>query len=117
LIKLKYNVIIVRSLGIFLTNVGRSRQMLENSLHILQMNFRMIKIESANDISFLDSGCSNHITGNKDLFSSIDTSIQFELKLGNDCKVTVNGKGVVLVYTKNNQRRNIDDVYFVIGLK
>jgi hypothetical protein len=42
------------------------------------------------------------MTGNKDLFSSIDTSIQSEEKLGNDCKVTINGKGVVPVYTKNN---------------
>jgi hypothetical protein len=73
--------------------------------------------ESANDILFLDSGCSNHMTSNKDLFSSIDTSIQSEVKLGNDCKVTVNGKGVVPIYTKNNHRRNIDDVYFVPGLK
>ncbi len=29
-----------------------------------------------NDVWFLDSGCGNHMTGNKDLFSSIDTSIQ-----------------------------------------
>jgi hypothetical protein len=73
--------------------------------------------ESANDIWFLDSGCSNHMTGSKDLFSSTDTCIQSEVKLGNDCKVTINGKGVVSVYTKNNQRRNIDDVYFMPSLK
>ena len=73
--------------------------------------------ESANDVWFLDSGCSNHMTGNKDLFSSIDTSIQSEVKLGNDCKVTVNGKGVVPVYTKKNEKRNMNDVYFVSGLK
>jgi hypothetical protein len=73
--------------------------------------------ESTNDILFLDSGCSNHMTHNKDLFLFIDNSIQCEVKLGNDCKVTVNGKGVVPVYTKNNQRKNIDDVYFVRGLK
>jgi hypothetical protein len=73
--------------------------------------------ESTNDVWFLDSGCSNHMTGNKDLFSSIDTSIQSEVKLRNDCKVTVNGKGVVPVYTKDNQKINIDDVYFVPCLK
>jgi len=73
--------------------------------------------ESANDVWFLDSGCSNHMTGNKDLFSSIDTSIQYEVKLGNDCKVTVSGKGVVPVYTKNNEKMNMYDVYFVPGLR
>ena len=73
--------------------------------------------ECENDIWFLDSGCSNHMTGNKDLFSFIDNSIQFEVKLGNDYKVIVNGKGVVPIYTKDNQKRNIDEVYFVPGLK
>jgi hypothetical protein len=43
MINLKFNVIIVRSLGILLTNVGRSRKMLESSLHISKMSLRMIK--------------------------------------------------------------------------
>jgi len=73
--------------------------------------------ESANDVWFLDSGCSNHMTRNKDLFSSIDKSIQSEVKLGNDCKVTVSGKGVVPVYTKKNEKMNMYDVYFVPGLR
>jgi hypothetical protein len=51
--------------------------------------------ESANDIWFSDSGCSNHMTSNRDSFSSIDTSIQSEVKLGNDIKVRVNGRGIV----------------------
>ena len=40
----KFNVIIARSLGTMLTNAGRSREMLESSLHILQRNLRLIKI-------------------------------------------------------------------------
>jgi hypothetical protein len=73
--------------------------------------------ESSNDVWFLDNGCSNHMTGNKNLFSSLDTNIQSEVKLGNDSKVRVNGKGVILVYTKNDERRKIDDVYYVPGMK
>ena len=42
--------------------------------------------ESSKYIWFLDSACSNHMTGNKELLSSLDTSIQSEVKLGNDCK-------------------------------
>jgi hypothetical protein len=37
--------------------------------------------------------------------------------LGNDCKVRVNGKGVIPIYTKNDERRKIDDVYYVPGMK
>ena len=67
-------------------------------------------------IWFLDSACSNNMTRNKKLFSSLDTSIQSEVKLGNECKVKVNGKGVIVVYSKNGERRTIHDVYYVPGL-
>ena len=73
--------------------------------------------ESSKDIWFLDSACSNHMTKNKELFSSLEyTSIQFEVKLGNDSKVKVNGKGVIFVYAKNGEIITIHDVYYVPGL-
>ena len=37
--------------------------------------------------------------------------------MGNDCKVRFNGKGVILVYTKNDERRKIYDVYYVPRMK
>lgn len=73
--------------------------------------------ESSSDIWFLDSGCSNHMTRNKDLFTSLDDSIQFEVNLGNDSKVPIMGKGVINVLTKNGERRLILDVYFMPRLK
>ena len=63
--------------------------------------------ESSKDIWFLDSACSNHMTGSKELFSSLDTSIQSEVNLGNDCKVKVNGKSVIVVYAKDGKTRTI----------
>ena len=51
------------------------------------------------------------------MFSNLDTSIQFEVKLGNDNKVCVKGKGMIGVYTRNGERRTIDDVYYVPSLK
>ena len=56
------------------------------------------------------------MTGNKELFSSLDTSIQSEVKLGNECKVKFNGKGVIVVYAKDGKRRTIHDIYYVPGL-
>jgi hypothetical protein len=57
------------------------------------------------------------MTGNKKLFSSLDTNIQVEVNLGNDCKVRVNCKCVIHVYTKNDERTKIDDVYYISGMK
>ena len=58
---------------------------------------------------------SSQMNGNNELFSSLETSIQCEVKLGNDCKVKVNGKGVIAVYAKDGKRRTIHDVYYVPG--
>ena len=56
------------------------------------------------------------MTGKKDQFSNIDTTIESEFKFGNDNKVCVIGKGAIGVYTRNGERRTIDDVYCVPSL-
>jgi hypothetical protein len=39
------------------------------------------------ELWLLDSGCNNHMIGNKELISSIDTSIKFEITLDDDSQV------------------------------
>ena len=48
--------------------------------------------ESPSDIWYLDSGRSNHMIGNLNLFSSLDNSVQTDVTLGNNDQVTVLGK-------------------------
>lgn len=57
------------------------------------------------------------MAGNKYLFFNLGTIIQFEVKLDNDNKVFVKGKWVIFVYTRDGDRRQIDDVYYVPSLK
>jgi hypothetical protein len=48
--------------------------------------------ESSCDTWYLDSGCSNHMIGNLELFSSLDISFQTKVRLGIsgiDIQVTV----------------------------
>lgn len=73
--------------------------------------------ESEKDIWFLDSGCSNHMTGNLEMFSSLDESVKSDVTLGNDNKVSVMGKGSVNILTKMGEKKYISDVYFAPGLK
>jgi len=65
----------------------------------------------------LDSGCSNHMTGNKKFFSSLDYTATTEIKLGDHTPVFAQGKGYVPVLTKHNQRKVIQDVFYVPNLK
>jgi hypothetical protein len=57
------------------------------------------------------------MTGNKKIFSSIDSSIQYEITLGDDYHVKVLGKGVVSVLTKQNEKRYILGVLYVPNLR
>ena len=50
---------------------------------------------------YLDSGCRNHITGNLNLFSSLENSVQTDVTLGNNVQVTILGKGTVGILTKH----------------
>jgi hypothetical protein len=65
----------------------------------------------------LENSGSNHMTGNKDLISSMDTSIKSEITLRGDSQVKDLGKGIVFVLTKHDQKKDIHYVYYVPNLK
>ena len=67
--------------------------------------------EIPHDIWYLDSGCNNHMTGNLNLFSNLEKSVQTYVQ------VTVLRKGNVGILTKQGGSKFILDVYHVEGLK
>eukprot|EP00253_Pinus_taeda_P033571 PITA_33571 len=69
------------------------------------------------DIWFLDSGCSNHMTGKLALFSALDQSVKSQVTLGTDSKISVMGKGEVKIFTKKGERKTIAYVYYVPGMR
>ncbi|XP_073220720.1 uncharacterized protein [Cicer arietinum] len=68
------------------------------------------------EVWFLDSGCSNHMTGNKGWFSNLEEGFCQTVKLGNDMKMNVVAKGNVRMQV-NGVTQVISDVYFVPELK
>eukprot|EP00253_Pinus_taeda_P036572 PITA_36572 len=69
------------------------------------------------DIWFLDSGCSNHMIGNIALFFALDQSVKSQVTLGTDSKISVMGKGEVKIFTKKGEKKTIEDVYYVPGMR
>lgn len=65
---------------------------------------------------FVDSGCSNHMTGNKEIFVELDESINNQVILGDGKAEKIQGKGVVAINTKTGQQRYIHDVLYVPNL-
>lgn len=53
-----------------------------------------VDLKEEKDKWFLDSGCSNLMSGIKDLFSHLDENFHHTVKLGNDTCIAVMGNGV-----------------------
>ena len=45
----------------------------------------------------VDSGCTNHMTGNEGLFSNLDKSVKSKVRIGNGERIEVEGKGDVVL--------------------
>ncbi len=73
--------------------------------------------EGSLEVWYLDSGCSNHMSGNETLFSFIDKSSKSEIKMGNNGTLLVVGKGSIMVCTKQGEKKEIKNVYFSPGMK
>ena len=69
------------------------------------------------EVWYLDSGCSNHMSGNESLFSFIDKTFKSEIKMGNNGTLPTVGKGFIMVRTKKGEKKKIQNVYFALGMK
>ena len=57
------------------------------------MSYAELNRSRREDVWFLDSGCRNHMCANKEWFSDFDEEFQQSVKLGNNFKMAVLGKG------------------------
>lgn len=82
---------------------------------VLMAHVDMIK-EEEEHVWFLDSGCSNHMCGTREWFIEFDGSFRQNVKLGDDRRMMVEGKGSLRLEI-NGTIRVITSVYFVPGLR
>uniref|UniRef100_A0A3Q7HCA8 Uncharacterized protein n=1 Tax=Solanum lycopersicum TaxID=4081 RepID=A0A3Q7HCA8_SOLLC len=58
-----------------------------------------VENQTPKDVWFLDSGCSNHMSGTKSLFKDLDESKKSDVRLGHNKKIQVEGEGTVSIMT------------------
>ncbi|XP_058765061.1 uncharacterized protein LOC131638517 [Vicia villosa] len=61
----------------------------------------------------LDSGCSNHMTGNKNWFTKLDESVKKVIKFADGRHVRLGGKGNIYVVRNDGRKANIIDMLYV----
>lgn len=72
--------------------------------------------EVAENIWYMDSGCSNHMTGHKEMFVDLAESYSSEVRLGDGLRHKITGIGAVVVKSKEGKISLIRDVYLVPDL-
>ena len=68
------------------------------------------------DAWFLDSGCSNHMSGDRTMFNELDENFRHSVKLGNNTKMDVMGKGSVKLLL-NGVNHIVAEVYYILELR
>ena len=68
------------------------------------------------DVWFLDSGCSNHMSGDRTLFFELDEGFTQMVKLGNHTKLNVVGKGNVRI-SLEGVNHLVTEVFYVPALR
>jgi hypothetical protein len=62
---------------------------------------------------YLDTGATNHMTGARDAFTELDTSIQGMVKFGDGFVVSIEGCGSIMFETKTGEHRRLLGVYYI----
>ncbi|KAG7588829.1 Zinc finger CCHC-type [Arabidopsis suecica] len=89
---------------------------LEENEEVMLVAYVELQETQRGDVLFVDSSCSNHMCGDRSMFSSMDATFTHNVKLGNNHKLEVSGKGVVKIMLKGINYV-INDVYYVPELK
>ncbi|XP_058111644.1 uncharacterized protein LOC131254962 [Magnolia sinica] len=66
---------------------------------------------------YLYTGCNNHMSGEKFVFSELDEAFHDVVKFANGSTVSIMGKGKVAIQTNRNSIQTISNVLFVLDLR
>lgn len=73
-------------------------------------------MKTSNAVWLVDSGCSNHMTGERSLFASLDESLRTTVRLGDDKEMEMLKVGTVTLVARNGKPKCIHRVKLVPGL-
>jgi hypothetical protein len=75
------------------------------------------RIQDKKNMWNLDNEASNHMCGEKDKFMELDKVIRANITFVDHSKVTIKGKGTILIKLKDKSHQCIGDVYYIPTVK
>ncbi|WJX50083.1 hypothetical protein P8452_36436 [Trifolium repens] len=66
---------------------------------------------------YFDTGCSNHMTGNRNILTDFDNCLNTKIKLANSKSIDAKGIGNVVIQKKNGRKSVIEKVLYVPGMQ
>jgi len=94
--------------------------MMHEVVYLNERSVRPKEFESSMDgdkIWYLDNGASNHMTGNKSYFNSMDETVTGKVRFGDDSRIDIRGKGSILFITQAGEQKLLSDIYFLPNLR
>jgi hypothetical protein len=73
---------------------------------------KVIPVPSREGLWYFDTGASSHMTGLRDVFSSLDGMVRF----GDGSVVNIRGKGFVIFRGQSGEQRVLADIYYIPSL-
>jgi RNase H-fold protein (predicted Holliday junction resolvase) len=80
---------------------------------VLLMAQQTTNTSARDEVWFLDSGCSNHMIGTKEWLFDFDDSVRESVKLGDDSRMQIKGKGNLKLCI-NGLTQVITEVYYIL---
>ena len=88
---------------------------LDEKEEMLLMSYVELYKAKRKDAWFLDLGCSNHMCGDRTMFNELDENFRHSVKLGNNTKMDVMGKGSVKLLLDGVN--HVVEVYYIPELR
>jgi hypothetical protein len=72
---------------------------------------------SSGDVWYLDNGASNHMTGDRQKFRDIDSTVSGKVTFGDGSTIEIQGRGSILLQGISGDQWLLYDVYFIPKLR
>ncbi|GKD80093.1 retrovirus-related pol polyprotein from transposon TNT 1-94 [Tanacetum coccineum] len=95
------------------TNLVTEPQVEESGILLMAHEEQILEVDT---MWYLDSGASNHMSGQKDLFVEMTEVVQGHVSFGDASKIDVKGRRKIR-FLQNGKESTIEDVYYVPAIK